>query len=88
VVVGDVVWLRVLLVVTVDVRDRVPEAVRLAILWVGFAEGVPEILDVSVADPVPEGVDVELVVPLKESVVEGLAVELVVRVVVVEGVTV
>ncbi len=85
-VVGDDVWLRVLLVVTVDVRDRVPEAVRLAILGVGFAEGVPERLDVSLADPVPEKVAVELFVPLKESVVEGLAVELVVRVVVVEGV--
>ncbi len=85
-VVGDDVWLRVLLVVTVDVRDRDPVAVRLAMLGVGFAEGVPERLDVSFADPVPETVAVELVVPLKESVVEGLDVELAVRVVVVEGV--
>jgi len=59
--------------------------VRLAILCVGFAEGEPEILDVKVIDWVTGGVEVELAVPLKESVVEAVDVELVVGVVVVEG---
>lgn len=71
-----------------DVRDCVPVAVRLAILGVGFAEGDPEPLDVKVADWVVEGVDAEVGVPLKESVVEAVGVELVVKVVVVEGVIV
>jgi len=70
------------------VRDCVPEAVRLAILGVGLAENVPETLDVTVIDWVAEGVDAEVAVPLKESVVEAVDVELVVKVVVVEELTV
>ena len=71
-----------------DVRDTVPVAVRLAILCVGLAEGDPELLDVPVADSVTGGVKVGVAVPLKESVVEAVDVGLVVKVVVVEGLTV